>query len=228
MTFSGGGDGGSTAVTGGPGAAVRVMVVDDHVLFADGLAVLLGPVSGQRVEVVGTASDIPTAMAGLDRCSPDVVLVDLNIPNGDGIALIRQIRMASADYHIAVLSGTNQIDDVDAALDAGATAFLPKSAEPADLAAAIIAINSGWCVMPASVFSVVVLDRQPPRIVRDLSETQRELLALVARGMDTNEIADSMFISDRTAKRRLTDLFCQLGVKNRTEAATLAGRAGLA
>lgn len=207
---------------------MRVMVVDDHVLFADGLAVLLGPVSRQRIEVVGTASDTTTAMARLDSCSPDVVLVDLNMPNGDGIGLIRQIRVASADYRIAVLSGTNQINDVDAAFDAGATAFLPKSAGPAELADAIIAISSGWCVMPVPVFSAVVLDRQPPPTVRDLSESQRELLALVARGLDTNEIAESLYISDRTAKRRLTELFCQLGVKNRTEAAALAGRASLA
>lgn len=227
MTTAGETDGSNALLTPGAPDPVRVLVVDDHVLFAGGLAMLLGPVSLDRIHVVGTAKDAAEALDLFNKCHPDVVLVDLAMPGTDGICLIRKLRRSSSDCRIAVLSGTNKLADIDAALDAGATAFLPKDAEPAALSAAVLAIHSKWCVLPDTVFHGAVLERQPPQLVRDLSDQQRELLVLVARGLDTTEIAETLFISERTAKRRLADLLGHMGVKTRAEAAALAGQAGL-
>jgi two-component system nitrate/nitrite response regulator NarL len=207
---------------------IRVVLVDDHALFVRGMEVLLPSASGGRVAVVGVTDDASAAAGLVRRCTPDIALVDLAMPPPGGLRAIAAIRHAAPGVHVAALSGTDDHRLAAEAIRAGADGFLPKSAQPDELAEPLCALAYGWAVVPPSLLHHLAgRDTPRARIPTSLRAEQRRLWELVAVGASTADIADDLHVSERTVKRMVAALLRRLGVTTRAEAAALAGRAGL-
>jgi two-component system nitrate/nitrite response regulator NarL len=206
----------------------RVAVVDDHPLFVRGIELLLPDVSDGRATVVGSTGDASAAAGLVRRTVPDLVLVDLHMPPPGGIRAIAAIRRTTPRVRIVAMSGDEDPGPAAEALRAGAEGFLPKTSEPADLLHPLVAILDGWAVLPAELLGALLA---PARGVRpapaELDEAERQLLQLIAAGATTTEIAVQLHVSERTVKRLTATLLRKLRVSSRTEAAALAGSAGL-
>jgi DNA-binding NarL/FixJ family response regulator len=208
-------------------AEVRIAVIDDHPLFVRGLELLLPEVSGGRVTVVASTGDAASAAAVVRHAMPDVVLVDLHMPAPGGLGAVAAVRHAGKRTRVLAMSGD---DDPAMALEAfrtGAEGFLPKTSQPADLVPALLAAIDGWAVLPAAVLAALIAEAAGGRLTVRLDESERHLLRLIAAGSSTLEIAARLHLSERTVKRQTAMLLRRLRVSTRTEAAALAGRAGL-
>jgi two-component system, NarL family, nitrate/nitrite response regulator NarL len=206
----------------------RFAVVDDHPLFVRGIELLLPDVSDGRATVVGSTGDASAAAGLVRRTVPDLVLVDLHMPPPGGIRAIAAIRRTTPRVRIVAMSGDEDPGPAVEALRAGAEGFLPKTSEPADLLHPLVAILDGWAVLPAELLGALLA---PARGLRpapaELDEAERQLLQLIAAGATTTEIAVQLHVSERTVKRLTATLLRKLRVSSRTEAAALAGSAGL-
>jgi two-component system nitrate/nitrite response regulator NarL len=209
---------------------VDVVVIDDHPLFSRGLALLLPPESGGRVRVVGTTEDASAGAALVRRHHADVAVVDLHMPPPGGTRAIAAIRRAEPTTRVVALSGLAEADAALEALRAGAVGFLPKTADPESLIGPLLAVLDGWSVVPEPLLRGL-LDRTVPSdsdgIAGQLGADERRLWRLVAAGAGTVDIATTLHVSERTAKRLVAHLLRRLRVSTRVEAAALAGRVGL-
>ncbi|MGY1711898.1 response regulator [Geodermatophilus sp. SYSU D00758] len=209
---------------------VDVLLVDDHPLFTRGLALLLPEVSDGRVRVVGTTDDASAAAALVRRQHADVAVVDLHMPPPGGTRAIAAIRRADPLARVVALSGLAEPAAALDALRAGASGFLPKTADPEALVRPLLAVLDGWSVLPEALLRQLLDDATPAgdQAVADrLSAEERRLWRLVADGVSTVEIATTLHVSERTTKRMVAALLRTLGVSTRVEAAALAGRVHL-
>jgi DNA-binding NarL/FixJ family response regulator len=209
-------------------APVRIALVDDHRLFVRGLELLLAATSGGRAGVVGSTGDAAGAASLVRQCLPDLALVDLHLPPPGGVRAIAAIRRTTPAVRVVAMSGLGDSDLAVEALRAGATGYLPKSSEPEDLLPPLLSVLDGWAVLPADLLAALLApasNRRPASAVLD--DEERRLLRLIAKGNSTVEIADDLHVSERTVKRLTASLLRKLRVSNRTEAAALAGDAGL-
>jgi DNA-binding NarL/FixJ family response regulator len=209
---------------------VDVVVVDDHPLFSRGLQLLLPRVSGDRVRVVATTDDASAAAALVQRHHADVAVVDLHMPPPGGTRAIAAVRRVAPVVRVVALSGLAEADAALEALRAGATAFLPKSADPEQLVRPLLAVLDGWSVLPEELLRHLLATAAPPEVdgvSARLSADERRLWRLVADGTSTVDIATTLHVSERTAKRMVAGLLRSLRVTSRVEAAALAGRVGL-
>ncbi len=206
-----------------------VVVVDDHPLFTRGLGLLLPGVSGGTVRVVGTTDDASAAAALVRRHRADVAIVDLHMPPPGGTRAIAAIRRADPMVRVVALSGLAGADAAIEALRAGASGFLPKTADPESLVRPLLAVLDGWSVLPDSLLRVLLTraPTDPQGLAEQLTSDERRLWRLVAAGVGTTEIATTLHVSERTAKRLVAGLLRRLRVTSRVEAAALAGRIGL-
>jgi two-component system, NarL family, nitrate/nitrite response regulator NarL len=214
----------------GHGPPVDVVVIDDHPLFSRGLSLLLPPVSGGRVRVVGTTDDASAGAALVRRHHADVAVVDLHMPPPGGVRAIAAIRRAEPLTRVIALSGLAEPDAALEALRAGAAGFLPKTATPEALVLPLLAVLDGWSVIPEPLLRQLLADSAPADgqgIAEQLSSDDRRLWRLVAAGTSTVDIATTLHVSERTVKRLVANLLRQLKVATRVEAAALAGRVGL-
>jgi two-component system nitrate/nitrite response regulator NarL len=207
---------------------VRVTVVDDHPLFVGGLELLLPEVSDGLATVVASTGDAAAAAGLVRRTVPDLVLVDLHMPPPGGVRAIAAIRRTTPRVRIVAMSGDDDPAPALEALRAGAEGFLPKSAEAKDIVQPLLAILQGWAVLPSELLGALLA---PARGVRpapvDLDRAERQLLQLIAAGATNTEIALELHVSERTVKRLTATLLRKLRVSSRTEAAALAGSAGI-
>lgn len=212
-----------------PEAPYTVVIVDDHALFAQGLALLLESRAGETFQVAGSVTVGEEAVALVGRNRADVAIVDLALPPLGGVETIRRIKAAYPDTRVLALSGTEDLDLAAAALRAGADGYLAKSADPEVLVAPLLSVLAGVRVVRAELLDALLVsaDRTADGLLDRLSERDVELWRLLARGLETSEIARPMLVSERTAKRMIASLLHKLGAANRIEAAALAGRAGL-
>jgi DNA-binding NarL/FixJ family response regulator len=212
-----------------PEGPYTVVIVDDHALFAQGLALLLESRAGETFQVAGSVTAGEEAVALVGRNRADVAVVDLALPPLGGVETIRRIKAAYPDTRILALSGTEDLDLAAAALRAGADGYLGKSADPEVLVAPLLSVLAGVRVVRAELLDALLVsaDRTADGLLDRLSERDVELWRLLARGLETSEIARPMLVSERTAKRMIASLLHKLGAANRIEAAALAGRAGL-
>lgn len=206
---------------------VEVLVVDDHPLFVRGLEVLLPSMSDGRVCVTAWTDDASAAAAMAQRLAPDLVLVDLIMPEPGGLRAIAALRRAAPRSRVVALSGTDDEDLAAAALGAGADGFLPKAAGVEQLVPALLASVEGWSVVPTELLRRLTELTREPAQVRDLGGAERHLWRRLAEGRSTAQVAAELHVSERTAKRLTAALLRRLGVNNRIEAAALAGAAGL-
>ena len=212
------------------GPPVDVVVVDDHPLFSRGLSLLLPGLSGGRVRVVATTDDASAGAALVRRHHADVAIVDLHMPPPGGTRAIAAIRRADPLVRVVALSGLGEADAALEALRAGAAAFLPKTADPELLVRPLLAVLDGWSVVPEALLRQLLADAQPTGdqgLAERLTADERRLWRLIADGASTVDIATTLHVSERTAKRLVAHLLRRLDVATRVEAAALAGRVGL-
>jgi DNA-binding NarL/FixJ family response regulator len=209
-----------------PRKQIVVVIVDDHELFAQGLALLLGREWGGMFTVGGLTSRVEEAADLVDRCDADVAIVDLTMPPLGGVAAIRHIKVRHPRTRILALSGTDDPSLAQEALRAGADGFLPKTARPEALAGPLWTIAEGLKVIDGALLEALLANtrRAPAELLDRLAAQDLKLWGLVASGMETADIADRMSVSERTAKRMVASLLNKLGVTNRIAAAALAGR----
>lgn len=200
---------------------IRVLLAEDHNLVRAGLQRLLA--TAPDIEVVGEARDGAEAIDLAAASRPDVVLMDLSMPNVDGIEATRAIVTANEDVQVVVLTSLSDRERILAALDAGAVGYLLKDAEPAELVGGIRAAARGESPL-APKAARAVLTARAERERAGLSEREREVLQCVAEGMSNKLIARKLGISEKTVKAHLTRVFQQIGVTDRTQAALWARR----
>lgn len=209
---------------------IRILIADDHAGFRSGLAALVGTQPG--LAVAGEATTGEEAVVRALELQPDVVLMDLNMPDLDGIAATR--RIIDSSPHIAVLVLTMADNDaaVFDALRAGARGYLLKGADRAELARAIRAVASGEAIFgPDTARRLVAFFASPQAlpgpVFPELTDREREILELVARGMSNQQIVDRLVISPKTVRNHVSNIFSKLQVRDRAEAVVRAREAGL-
>jgi len=198
--------------------AIRVVLADDHPVVREGLRGMLA--AEPDIEVVGEAASGPEAVALASRIQPDVVLMDLRMPGGDGVEAIRQL----AGTTVVVLTTYDSDADILRAVEAGAAGYLLKDTPRAVLADSVRAAARGETVLtPAVAGRLLGAMRTPPGpALEQLSARETEVLALVARGLTNGEIARKLFLSEATVKTHLLRACGKLGVSGRTAAVTKA------
>jgi two-component system NarL family response regulator len=196
-------------------------VVDDHPVVRMGLGSMLGSQKG--IKVVGMVASGGEALTSLPKVHPDVVLMDLRMPEMDGVDAIVALRAAEPNVKILVLTNYQMDEDVFNALQAGALGYLVKSAPQEDVIHAIRTVNQGKLCIPP-----VIAAKLAERISHSsLSPREMEVLQFVAKGLTNKEIGSILFISDKTARNHVISLMAKLEAKDRTEAVTIAIRKGL-
>jgi DNA-binding NarL/FixJ family response regulator len=215
---------------------VRVIVADDQRIVRDGLAMVLRLLPD--VERVGTAQDGSEAIALTAEHQPDIVLMDLRMPNVDGVEATRQIRQHHPATQVIVLTTFSDDDSIFAALQAGARGYLTKDAGPDEIGNAIQRVARGDAMLDPAVQARLLdnLDhtRTRPRPVApgdlpdNLTAREAEVLGLIAAGLSNTEIAERLYLSEATVKTHINRLFAKTGVRDRAQAVTYAYRNGLA
>ena len=204
---------------------IRVLLADDHAVVRAGLERLLE--TTEDIDVVATAADGEAAVALATEHRPDVVLMDLSMPGLDGIEATRRIVADDADAQIVVLTSLSDRERIVAALEAGATGYLLKDAEPDELIRGIRAAARGEAPLAPKAARAVLDTRVRQPSVR-LSAREREVLALVAEGLPNKLVAGRLGISEKTVKTHLTNVFQKIVVTDRTQAVLWAQQNGLA
>lgn len=213
--------------------AIRVLVVDDHDLFRAGLASLLA--AQPDIEVVAQASGGRMGIRLADELRPDVVLMDLCMPDVEGPAATREILDRSPGMRVLVLTVATDDSDVEAALEAGACGFIAKDTPVGGVADAVRAAAQGvaWLSPRAAELVLGRVRRRPTEqeteggAEQPLSARELDVLRLIARGMENADIAEALAISPRTAKNHVSNILAKLGLPSRVQAAIYAVRRGL-
>ena len=213
---------------------IRVLLVDDDELMRAGLAAVLS--SDPTVEVVGQASTGRLALERLRAGHPDLVLMDVRMPDLDGITATRRLLAIAPEVKVIILTTFEQDEYIFGAIEAGASGFLLKRIRPEELLSAIHAVAAGDSLLSPSVTRIVLdhLARQPtstPRSTRQLAElTARELqvLELIARGHSNREIAATLVIEESTVKTHIKRILLKLDLRDRIHAVIFAYETGLA
>ncbi|GGN60599.1 DNA-binding response regulator [Actinoplanes lobatus] len=203
---------------------IRIVLVDDHPVVRMGLRGMLDAEPG--LTVVGEASSGVDGVALALAERPDIVLMDLRMPGGDGVEAIERILAATSDVRVMVLTTYESDRDILRAIEAGAAGYLLKDASPKELADAVRAAARGETVLAPSVASTLVRQVRNPAPPA-LSARETEVLRLVAAGLTNAEIGKRLFISEATVKTHLLRAFNKLDVADRTAAVTTAMRHGL-
>jgi two-component system, NarL family, response regulator LiaR len=207
---------------------IRVLLVDDHAVVREGLRAFLELQEG--IEVAGEAEDGREALAEAARLRPDVILMDLVMPELDGIGAMRTLREQLPTARVIVLTSFLDEDKLLPALRSGAAGYLLKNAPPQELARAVRAAHAGEAlidpVVAARLVESLAGDGEPEPLDR-LTPREREVLVLIGRGFPNKQIARELELSEKTVKTHVGHVLAKLGVTDRTQAAVVAVRAGL-
>jgi DNA-binding NarL/FixJ family response regulator len=201
---------------------IRVLLAEDHAVVRGGLLQLLGDLD--EMEVVGAASGGEEAVALAAEHRPDVVLMDLEMPDLDGIEATRRIRAADTQVNVVVLTAFSDRGRILDAIDAGAVGYLLKDAEPDELIRGLQAAARGESPLAPKAAQALVAARAKQQGDPELTPREQEVLALLADGLPNKLIARRLDISEKTVKAHLTNIFQRIGVTDRTQAALWAQR----
>jgi len=204
---------------------IRVLIADDHLVVREGLRAILGTTAD--LDVVGEARDGAEAVQLTEERSPDVVLMDLRMPNVDGIEAIRRIKAHHPEVEIVILTTYNDDAYIVEGMRAGARGYLLKDVDREVLFQTIRAAARGESLLPSAVTDKLVAHLSEPSTGEALSEREQEVLTLVAQGATNRRIAAELGITERTVKAHVTNIFNKLGVNSRAQAVAVALRRGL-
>lgn len=210
---------------------IRVLIVDDHPLFRDGMHGLLDSVS--ETEVVGEAASGEEAITLAENLQPDVILMDIKMPGMNGLQAMREILNTSPHIRILIVSMLEDDDSVFAAMRAGARGYVPKGANQAEMLRAIRAVANGEAIFGPGIaqrligfFSASRLS-VAPKIFPELTEREAEILELISKGNTNEEIAEQLVLSLKTVRNHVSNIFSKLQVADRAQAIIRAREAGL-
>jgi two-component system, NarL family, response regulator LiaR len=207
---------------------IRVLIADDHAIVRQGLRTFLE--LQDDIEVVGDAADGEAALAGVQRHEPDVVLMDLVMPNLGGVEAIRRLRELRPETRVLVLTSFLDDEKLFPAVRAGAAGYLLKDIEPAELVRAIRTVADGEALLHPAVAARLMeefSDTERPVAEEALTAREREVLLAIARGLPNKQIALELGIAEKTVKTHVSSILSKLGLTDRTQAALYAVRAGL-
>jgi DNA-binding NarL/FixJ family response regulator len=210
---------------------LRVLIVDDHPVFVAGLRMILD--ADPRTEVIGEASTGAEAIALAAQAQPDAIVMDLHLPDINGIEATRVITQTSPHIGVLVLTMYDDDDSVFAAMRAGARGYLLKGAARSDILHAIAAVGSGTAVFGPSIAQRLIDYFAAQRTVAavapfpELTEREREILNLIAAGANNTAIAERLFLSAKTVRNHVSNIFSKLQVADRAQAIVRARQAGL-
>ncbi len=211
---------------------LRILLVDDHDLFRKGIARLID--SQPDFQVVGEARDGKEALTQAQLLNPDVILMDIEMPNWNGTEATRQIKAEIPDARIVMLTVSDDDQNLFSAVRAGAMGYLLKSVKPEELFRRLRGAMQGEAAISPLLAAKILrefsrLDQNTPipRVVEGLSPRETEVLGLVARGLTNREIGESLHIAENTVKNHLRNILDKLHLRNRAQAAAFAVRHGL-
>ena len=212
--------------------AGKVLIVDDHQVVRQGLRTFLE--LQEDIIVIGEAQDGRQAMELVRQLAPDVVLMDLVMPHMDGITATQQLRALGSTTKVIALTSFSEDDKVFPAIQAGAASYLLKDVSPDDLVEAIRAVHHGEARLHPDIARKLMREvsqmhnAHPDSSVDELTGREQEVLRLVARGLSNREIAQELFISEKTVKTHVSNILSKLHLEDRTQAAIYALKHGLA
>jgi DNA-binding NarL/FixJ family response regulator len=206
-------------------ARIRVLIVDDHQVVRTGLKTFFDLLPD--IEVVGEASDGSEGVAMARRLEPDVVLMDLLMPNMDGITAIGRIKAERPETEIVTMTSFIEEEKVTSALEAGASGYVLKDAEADEVAAAVRAAYAGEVHLDPAVARLLaqrMRTRKSPEeaLAEPLTEREKDVIRLLGQGMSNKEIGSALFITERTARTYVSNILGKLGLASRTQAALYA------
>lgn len=209
---------------------IRVVLADDHGVVLAGLAALVS--APADIEVVGTAGNGREAVAAIERLRPDVVLMDVSMPDMDGIAATREALARAPGTNIVILTSFSDRDRIVEAVEAGAVGYLLKDADPEELLRGVRAAARGESPFTPKAAAELLASQRAGRpsassTADQLTPREREILRLLAQGRSNKVIARDLDIAEQTVKNHLSNIFQRLGVTDRTQAALWATRNGL-
>jgi NarL family two-component system response regulator LiaR len=215
------------------GGKIRVLIVDDHQVVRQGLSTFLG--LRPEILVVGEAADGKAAIEMVVRLEPDIVLMDLVMPELDGIAATRQIRSLHPQTHVIALTSFTEDDKVIPAIQAGAASYLLKDVTPDALVEAILAVHRGEARLHPDIARKLMErvaqgrtgTREAAAPAEGLTTRELEVIRLVARGRSNHEIAEELVISEKTVKSHVSSILGKLNLEDRTQLAIHAIKSGL-
>lgn len=203
---------------------IRVMITDDHSLIREGLKQLLE--FDGSIEIVGEASNGVECLEKLEECNPEVLLLDINMPEKNGIEVLKQMKAENLQIKVLILTVHNEMDYLMQAVDIGVDGYILKDSESSELKKAIRAVKDGEnyiqpSLIPALNSQLLSRDTDKDRISL-LTNRELEVLVQVANGMFNKEIATNLNISERTVKNHISNIFKKIDVSDRTQAAVFA------
>ena len=207
---------------------IRVLIVDDHEMVREGLSLLLE--EAEELEIVGQAGSVAQAVRQAEALQPDVILLDMMLPDGDGVSVIQQLKAKNNPARIVVLTSFAEDEKIRGALQAGATGYLLKDVLRHDLLAAIRAAAEGKSTLHPVVQNHLMQQlarKSQPSPLDSLTERERDILKALAEGRSNKEIAVVLGLTLGTVKGYVSTVFSKLDVASRTEATLLAIRQGL-
>lgn len=213
------------------GSKIKVLLADDHPLLREGLSKVLS-LEGD-IEIIAEAVDGEEAIKKVEQLLPDVVLMDINMPTVNGIEATRRIKQRFSDVHVLVLTFHDEEEYVLALMRAGAKGYILKDVDPGVVATAIRQVYQGECFFPSNLINQVIekVSQSEKDNRQDdencLTNREQEILEEIVQGKSNKEIADTLFISEKTVKNHVSNILKKLEVTDRTQAAVLALRSGI-
>lgn len=211
---------------------IRVVIVDDHTLFRDGLATVLG--AETDIEVVGQGGSAENAVSLAHDLLPEIILLDIDMPGG-GLEAARVIANDCPVTKIVILTASEADDHLISAIKTGASGYVLKGVAARELVRILRSVASGESYVPPALAASLLLEmhesnahkqRQPENPINELTEREKEILEGLAGGLSNREIGEKLFLSEKTVKHYMTNILQKLQVRNRVEAALLAQRSG--
>lgn len=204
---------------------IRVFLVDDHEVVRRGIADLL---ESEEMTIVGEAGSVAEALARVPAVLPDVAVLDVRLPDGNGVELCRELRSAIPDLKCLMLTSFDDDEALFGAIMAGAAGFVLKQVRGSDLVQAVKTVAAGGSLLDArstaAVMRRIQAEQEQAEPLKALTDQERAVLELIAEGLTNRQIGERLFLAEKTVKNYVSHLLAKLGVDHRTQAAILANK----